>query len=60
MPVLAIGGSIGAGGTTVETMKLVSDNVTGVILERCGHYTPEECPDEFMKHLRAFLDESST
>jgi pimeloyl-ACP methyl ester carboxylesterase len=55
MPVLAIGGSIGAREATIETMKLISDDVRGVILERCGHYTPEECPEDFLVHLKPFL-----
>lgn len=32
MPVLAIGGIIGAGETTIDTMKVVSDNVKGAII----------------------------
>jgi pimeloyl-ACP methyl ester carboxylesterase len=57
MPVLAIGGVRGAGKTTIETMKLVSDKVQGAIIEQCGHYVPEECPEQFLKLVRAFLDE---
>jgi pimeloyl-ACP methyl ester carboxylesterase len=57
MPVLAIGGMIGAGETTIETMKLVSDNVRGAIVEDCGHYTPEECPDAFLKLVKPFLEQ---
>jgi pimeloyl-ACP methyl ester carboxylesterase len=55
MPVLAIGGVIGAGKTTIDTMKLVSDRVEGAIIETCGHYTPEECPDQFLKYVKPFL-----
>jgi pimeloyl-ACP methyl ester carboxylesterase len=55
MPVLAIGGILGAGETTIETMKLVSEDVKGVILEQCGHYTPEECPGPFLESVKAFL-----
>jgi pimeloyl-ACP methyl ester carboxylesterase len=55
MPVLAIGGVIGAGKTTIDTMKLVSDHVEGSIVEECGHYTPEECPDQFLKLVKPFL-----
>jgi pimeloyl-ACP methyl ester carboxylesterase len=55
MPVLAIGGTIGAGKSTIETMKLVSDNVQGEIIEDCGHYTPEECPAPFLNLLKSFL-----
>lgn len=55
MPVLAIGGAIGAGKTTIDTMKLVSDHVEGFMVEDCGHYTPEECPDQFLKLVKSFL-----
>ena len=55
MPVLAIGGTLGAGKTTIDTMKLVSDHVEGAILDQCGHYTPEECPSRFLELVTAFL-----
>jgi pimeloyl-ACP methyl ester carboxylesterase len=55
MPILAIGGMVGASETTIDTMKLVSDNVKGAILEECGHYTPEECPEQFLKLVQPFL-----
>jgi pimeloyl-ACP methyl ester carboxylesterase len=55
MPVLAIGGVIGAGKITIDTMKLASDHVQGAIIEDCGHYTPEECPDQFLKLVKPFL-----
>jgi pimeloyl-ACP methyl ester carboxylesterase len=55
MPVLAIGGVIGAGETTIDTMKLVSDHAEGAIIEDCGHYTPEECPDQFLRVVKPFL-----
>jgi pimeloyl-ACP methyl ester carboxylesterase len=57
MPVLAIGGILGAGRATIETMKLVSDDVRGEIVEQCGHYTPEECPESFLTLVKAFLAE---
>lgn len=57
MPVLAIGGVVGAGEATIETMKLVSDNVKGAVIEECGHYVPEECPDRFLELVMAFLAE---
>jgi pimeloyl-ACP methyl ester carboxylesterase len=55
MPVLAIGGVLGAGEATIETMKLVADDVQGEIIEQCGHYTPEECPEPFLRVLKPFL-----
>jgi pimeloyl-ACP methyl ester carboxylesterase len=36
-------------------MKLVSDDVEGAIIEQCGHYTPEECPERFVELVKAFL-----
>jgi pimeloyl-ACP methyl ester carboxylesterase len=55
MPVLAIGGVVGAGRGTIETMQLVADDVQGEIIEQCGHYTPEECPEAFLRLLKPFL-----
>jgi len=55
MPILAIGGDHGAGQVSIDTMKLVSDDVQGAVIERCGHYTPEECPAEFMRLVSPFL-----
>jgi pimeloyl-ACP methyl ester carboxylesterase len=57
MPVLAIGGVVGAGKMTIKTMKVVSDNVKGEIIENCGHYTPEECPEPFLKLVKRFLEQ---
>jgi pimeloyl-ACP methyl ester carboxylesterase len=57
MPVLAIGGGIGAGKMTIDTMKLVADRVQGAIVDDCGHYTPEECPDQFLGLTERFLAE---
>jgi pimeloyl-ACP methyl ester carboxylesterase len=36
-------------------MKVVSDHVEGAIIKDCGHYTPEECPDQFLKLVKPFL-----
>jgi pimeloyl-ACP methyl ester carboxylesterase len=55
MPVLAVGGVVGAGNATIETMRLVSDDVQGEIIDECGHYIPEECPQSFLKLLKPFL-----
>jgi len=57
MPVLAIGGVLGAGQMTIETMKMVSDKVKGAVIEKCGHYVPEECPERFLELVKPFLAE---
>ena len=57
MPVMAIGAAFGSGETTVATMKSVSDSVKSKIVAQCGHYIPEECPEEFLNELMPFLAE---
>jgi pimeloyl-ACP methyl ester carboxylesterase len=50
-PVVAIGGVKGLG-TKVGTMvKLVAENVEAVTLEDCGHFVPEESPDEIVQRV---------
>ncbi len=38
-------------------MKSVSDSVKSKIVAQCGHYIPEECPEEFLNELMPFLAE---
>ena len=40
---------------TIDTMKVVSDNVKGAIIPQCGHYTPEEYPEQFLQLVMPFL-----
>jgi pimeloyl-ACP methyl ester carboxylesterase len=53
MPVLALGGQGGVGGALFKTLQSLGDRVQGGILAGCGHYLPDECPNEFS---RAILD----
>ena len=39
-----------------ETMRLAADDVTGVVLDDCGHYAAEEQPARFTEILEDFLD----
>src|SRR5262245_13393604 len=55
LPVLAIGGAKGIGEGVVSTMKLVADNVQGVIIPDCGHWVAEEAPDKLLAALTPFL-----
>jgi pimeloyl-ACP methyl ester carboxylesterase len=55
MPVLALGGDASLGGTTLNAMKAVADDVEGGVLERCGHWMPEERPAETLSRLESFL-----
>jgi pimeloyl-ACP methyl ester carboxylesterase len=55
LPVLAIGGEKGIGEGTVNTMKLVADNVQGVIIRGSGHWVAEEVPEQLLAALAPFL-----
>jgi pimeloyl-ACP methyl ester carboxylesterase len=55
LPVLAIGGGKGIGEGTVSTMKLVAENVQGVIIPESGHWVAEEAPEKLLAALTPFL-----
>jgi len=55
LPVLAIGGAESSGEGAANTMKLVADDVQGVVLPDCGHWVAEQAPDALLAALTAFL-----
>ncbi|MFD8566792.1 alpha/beta fold hydrolase [Streptomyces sp. NPDC059639] len=55
LPVLALGGALWSGANAAETMRLAADDVTGVVLDDCGHYPAEEQPARFVEILEDFL-----
>jgi pimeloyl-ACP methyl ester carboxylesterase len=55
LPVLAIGGALGLGQSPAEAMKLVADDVQGLVIPDCGHWIAEEAPNEMLAALTAFL-----
>jgi pimeloyl-ACP methyl ester carboxylesterase len=55
MPVLALGGSDGVGDTLRATVATIGDRVEGgVIGPNCGHFLPEECPNELTDAIFKF------
>lgn len=52
---LAIGGARYSGALIAETMRLAADDVTGVVIDDCGHYVAEEQPERFTEILEDFL-----
>jgi pimeloyl-ACP methyl ester carboxylesterase len=54
MPVLAIGGAESGGEGVTATMKLVADDVRGVVLDS-GHWVAEQAPDALLAALAEFL-----
>jgi pimeloyl-ACP methyl ester carboxylesterase len=55
MPVLAIGGAASGSERIGKTMKLVADDVQGLVIPGCGHWLAEEAPEEMLAALTAFL-----
>ncbi|HEX6701985.1 MAG TPA: alpha/beta hydrolase [Gaiellaceae bacterium] len=55
IPVLAIGGAESSGAGVEATMKLVADDVHGVVLPDCGHWVAEQAPEALLAALTDFL-----
>jgi pimeloyl-ACP methyl ester carboxylesterase len=55
MPVLAIGGEVSYGEHVAEVMRLVADDVQGVVIPGAGHWVAEEAPEHMLAALTAFL-----
>jgi pimeloyl-ACP methyl ester carboxylesterase len=57
MPVLALGGdrSWGRRTETIESLRRMATNVQGGVIENCGHWMPEEQPQELLQRLLAFF-----
>ena len=49
------GGGKGIGEGVITTMKLVADNVQGVVIPDSGHLVAEEAPDQLLAALTPFL-----
>jgi pimeloyl-ACP methyl ester carboxylesterase len=60
MPVLALGGENGFGEMTIKSMQQLAEDVRGSVIERCGHWIPEECPEYLTKQLFSFFNEPQT
>jgi pimeloyl-ACP methyl ester carboxylesterase len=55
MSVLAMGGEQSGGENAANTMKLVADDVQGVVLHGSGHWVAEQAPDQLLAAVTAFL-----
>jgi pimeloyl-ACP methyl ester carboxylesterase len=55
MPVLAIGGEESGGENPANAMRLVADDVQGVVLAGAAHWVAEQAPDELLSALTEFL-----
>ncbi len=59
MPVLALGGANawGRGMEVVESLRRMAVDVRGGVIENCGHWMPEEQPEELLRQLLPFFAE---
>jgi pimeloyl-ACP methyl ester carboxylesterase len=55
MPVLAIGGEESGMEGVEATMKLVADDVQGVVLPGAAHWVAEQAPEALLAALTEFL-----
>ena len=54
IPVLALGGVNSLGASVAEQMRQVAQNVESGVIEDCGHFIPEEKPQELVSRFRDF------
>lgn len=57
MPVLAIGGAAWLGGAMRASFEPVAERLTSTVIEGCGHFVPEESPEQLSRLLLGFLIE---
>ena len=53
-PVLALGGAGSLGASVAEQMRQVAQNVEEGVIENCGHFIPEEKPEELVRRFGDF------
>ena len=55
MPVLALGGAGSFRSMPVQDMEAVAEDVDGEVVDRAGHWIPEERPDYLLERVQGFL-----
>lgn len=55
-PVLALGGEMGLGKLVKPMVEGVANNVTGGVIDNCGHFIQEEQPDILIQKINEFID----
>ena len=56
VPLIALGGEKGLGAKVQEMVKAVAESVEGSVLLDCGHFIPEEAPDEVVRNIHALVE----
>jgi pimeloyl-ACP methyl ester carboxylesterase len=60
VPVVALGGERAQGIQILEMVQMVAENVDGGSIADCGHFVPEERPDEILRHILAMMKRLAT
>ncbi|CAD5269043.1 MULTISPECIES: alpha/beta fold hydrolase [Halomonadaceae] len=55
-PILALGGDFGMSPDIYDAMKPLATHVEGGVIQNCGHYMPEEQPDEIAAKMIKFFN----
>jgi pimeloyl-ACP methyl ester carboxylesterase len=53
VPIVALGGTKGLGDRVLAMVKMVAEDVEGQMIANCGHFVPEERPEEIVRHVLA-------
>ena len=56
IPVLAVGGESAVGASIGAAMNKIATTVATKVIANCGHYVPEERPNEFSETLLEFIN----
>jgi len=59
VPVVALGGTKGLGDRVLAMVKMVAENVEGGVIADCGHFVPEERPEEIVRHVLAMTKKTA-
>jgi pimeloyl-ACP methyl ester carboxylesterase len=59
VPVVALGGTKGLGAHVMAMVKMVAENVEGGVIADCGHFAPEERPEEIVCHVLAMTKKTA-
>ena len=59
VPVVTIGGEKGLGAKVGEMASLVAETIDRHVLKQCGHFVPQECPDEIVRQIIAMTNKAA-
>jgi pimeloyl-ACP methyl ester carboxylesterase len=59
LPVIALGGDKSLGDKVRQMVAMVADSVEGHTLADCGHFIPEEQPEEVITYIRRLAEKAA-